>query len=104
MPYKKVNNNKRSDTSVSSHKQTPRQLRRDIINRRERLASILHCLCGYTQSEAYATAFDFRGSHTSLGPIASRFFSSPKIHAAAQLFVRYYDGVPYHINTKYVVD
>lgn len=103
MPHK-VNNNNSLERSSLSRKQTPRQLRRDIINRRERLALILHCLCGYTQSEAYATAFDFKGSHTSLGPLASRFFSSPKIHAAAQLFVRYYNGVPYHVNPKYKED
>lgn len=101
---RKVYNNKSTDFSSLSYRDSPRQLRRDLINRQERLALILHCLCGYSQSEAYATAFDFHGSYTSLAPTASRFFNSPKIRSVAELFVRYYDGVSYHVNPKYASD
>lgn len=80
---------------------SPRQLRRDCIDSKTRLALILHCLCGYSQSEAYAIAFNFRGSYKSLAPQASRFFNSPTVRASAELFYRYYCGVEYHVNDKY---
>lgn len=46
----------------------PDNCRRDRINPKMRVALILHCLCGYSQSDAYAIAFNYRGSPNSAGP------------------------------------
>jgi len=100
---KKKSNNSNPEFSESGEKVRlpPRQLRRDRIDDKMRLALTLHCLCGYSAAESYRIAFNFKGSYKSLAPMASRFFNSPEVRIYAELFVRYYCGVPYHINGKY---
>ncbi len=110
-----MNNNKPYFTNTSSgtpdysdsKRVSPYQLRRefmDCLDAKTRLAIILHCLCGYPASAAYAIAFNFKGSHKSLAPSASRFFNSPGIRSMCKLFVRYFLGVPYHTADKYYND
>lgn len=101
MRRKSNNSNSEFSDGAGRVRVSPRQLRRDRIDPKTRLALILNCLCGYSQSEAYATAFNFRGSHNSLAPTASRFFNSPEVREFARLFVSYYEEVPYHINPRY---
>jgi hypothetical protein len=100
---KKKSNNSKSKFADGARnvRLSPRQLRRDCIDSKTRLALILNCLCGYNQSEAYAIAFNFKGSYKSLAPLASRFFNSPDVRESAELFYRYYCGVEYHVNDKY---
>jgi len=84
---------------------SPYQFRREYrwanFDEKTRLAIVLHCLNGYPASAAYAIAFNFRGSHKSLGPLASRFFSNPRIREICTHFVHYYDLTSYHTNSKY---
>ena len=101
MKGKRNNNNFEYEDQRQTFRLSPRQLRRDRINPKMRVALILHCLCGYSQSDAYAIAFNYRGSPNSLAPIASRFFNAPEVRVFAELFVRYYFATPYHVNSKY---
>ena len=84
---------------------SPYWLRRDRIgdclNEKTRVAITLHCLCGWPAGSSYAVAFNFKGSYKSLAPLASRFFNHPEIREMCELFVRLYDGTPYHTHEKY---
>lgn len=96
------NSNQEFSYGVGRVKLLPRQLRRDRIDPKTRIALILNCLCGYNQSEAYAIAFNFKGSHKSLAPISSRFFNSPEVREFAELFCRYYSDEIYCVNDRYL--
>lgn len=77
MKGKRNNNNFEYEDQRQTFRLSPLTTRRDRINPKMRVALILHCLCGYSQSDAYAIAFNYRGSPNSLAPIASRFFNAP---------------------------
>ena len=85
---------------------SPYQFRRNCtwspLDSKTRLAIVLHCLVGYPASTAYAIAFNFKGSHKSLAPAASRFFSHPSVRDMCTLFVRYYGDTAYHTQDKFL--
>ena len=96
---KVVNNNDEFDNGqFIVRPKTPFQLRRDVIDYPTRVAITLYTLCGWSQVEAYLTAFpNSRLSPQSAPVVANRWFNDRWIKVYCELYANYYGGTCFHI-------
>lgn len=88
-----VDNPDLEDDSRSVRPKTPYTIRRDLIDYSTRVAITLYVLAGWSQVDAYLTAFPrSKLSPQSAPVVASRWFNSWEIRDKCRLFAEYYTG------------
>ncbi len=83
-------------------RKSPYQAKLLGINEEEHLACVLHVLCGWPAGKAWATAFGFEGSPTSVGPSSTRFFQDVRIVDACRFYAQRFHEESYIINYKWL--